>query len=64
MDQIFERKRREIVQKNEKNKKKTIKDLVHFNNFISDEVVEPRQKRLFNLVARNVKQEIINSHRQ
>ena len=45
------------------NKKKALKGLGNFNNFISDEVVEPRQKRLFCLAASNVKQEIINSYR-
>ena len=41
-----------------------MKGLVDFNNFIRDEVVKPRQKRSFNLVAHNFKQEIINSYPQ
>ena len=45
-----------------KTRKKAIKGLVDFNNFIRDEVVEPGQKRSFSLAARNVKQEIINSY--
>ena len=45
-----------------KTRKKTIKGLVDFNNFIRDEVVEPGQKRSFNLAARNLKQENINSY--
>ena len=56
----------QLKEKEEKNKKKTrkkaIKGLVDFNNFIRDEVVEPRQKRSFNLAASNVKQENINSY--
>ena len=49
--------------KNKKNIEKQEKNgLVDFNNFISDEVVEPGQKKLFNLAARNVKHEIINSY--
>ena len=47
-----------------KQEKKAIKDLVHFNNFIGDESVEPESKRLFNLAACNVKQEIISSYQQ
>ena len=41
----------------DKTRKKAIKGLVDFNNFIRDEIVEPGQKRSFNLAARNVKQE-------
>ena len=64
MDQKVKRERRkkEKTLKNQK-KKKAIKGLVDFNSFIRDEVVEPGQKRLFNLAAHNVKQEIINSYR-
>ena len=39
-----------------------MKGLVDFSNSIRDEIVEPGQKRLFSLAARNVKQEIINSY--
>ena len=65
MDQIVKRERRkkEKTLKNQERKKKAIKGLVDFNSFIRDEVVEPGQKRLFNLAAHNVKQEIINSYR-
>ena len=45
-----------------KQEKKSIKGPIDFNNFIRDEVVEPGQKRSFNLKACNVKQEIINSY--
>ena len=45
-----------------KQEKKAIKDLVHFNNFIMDVVIEPGQKRSLSLAARNVKREIINSY--
>ena len=64
MDQIVKRERRkkEKTLKNQE-KKKAIKGLVDFNSFIRDEVVGPGQKRLFNLAAHNVKQEIINSYR-
>ena len=64
MDQIVKRERRkkEKTLKNQE-KKKAIKGLVDFNRFLRDEVVEPGQKRLFNLAAHNVKQEIINSYR-
>ena len=49
--------------KNKKNIEKQEKNgLVDFNNFISDEVVEPGQKKSFSLAARNVKHEIINSY--
>ena len=48
--------------KNDKTRKKAIKGLVDFNNFIRDEVVEPGQKGSFSLAARNVKREIINSY--
>ena len=47
----------------DKTRKKAIKGLVDFNNFIRDEVVEPGQKRSSSLAAHNVKQEIINSYR-
>ena len=57
---------KEKIEKKEKNiektRKKAIKGLVDFNNFIRDDVVQPGQKRSFNLAARNVKQEIINSY--
>ena len=36
--------------------------MVDFNNLIRVKVVEPRQKRLFNVKALNVKQEIINKY--
>ena len=36
-----------------KTQKKATKGLVDFNNFLRDEVVEPDQKRLFNLEACN-----------
>ena len=41
--------------KNQKTRKKSLKILVDFNNFIRDEVVEPGQKKSFNLKARDVK---------
>ena len=40
---------------NQKTRKKSLKILVDFNNFIRDEVVEPGQKKSFNLKARDVK---------
>ena len=52
----------EKQEKIDKTRKKAIKVLVDFNNFIRDEVVEPGQKRSFDLAARNVKREIINSY--
>ena len=55
MDQIVERK---IV----KTRKKAIKGLVDFNNFIRNEVVESGQEKSFSLAACNVKREIINSY--
>ena len=63
MDQIVERERRKKEKKIDKTRKKAIKGLVDFNNFIRDEVVQPGQKRSFNLAACNVKQEIISSYR-
>ena len=51
--QIVERERRKKEKTLTKHKKKATKGLVDFNNFIRDEVVEPEQKRLFNLEARN-----------
>ena len=62
MDQIVERERRKKEKKIDKTRKKAIKGLVDFNNFIRDEVVEPRQKRSFSLAACNFKQEIINNY--
>ena len=62
IDWIVERKRRKKEKKIKKTRKKAIKGLVDFNNFIRDEVVEPGQKRSFNLAARNLKQENINSY--
>ena len=50
------------IKKNDKVRKKAIKGLVDFNNFIRDEVVEPGQKRSFSLAARDVKQDTINSY--
>ena len=47
---------------NEKTRKKTIKGLVNFLKFVIDDVVEPGKERWFNLAARNVKQDIINTH--
>ena len=41
------------MKKIEKTSKKAIKRLVDFNNFIRDDVVEPGQKRSFNLAACN-----------
>ena len=61
VDQLVERERRKKFKKIDKTRKKAIKCLVNFNNFIRDEVVEPGQKRSFNLATCNVKQEIINS---
>ena len=46
VDQIVERERRK-TNKHLAEKKKAIKGLVDFNNFIKDEVVEPGQKRSF-----------------
>ena len=61
--QIKQLKEKKEKKKNiEKTRKKAIKGLVDFNNFIRDEVVEPGQKRSFNLAARNLKQENINSY--
>ena len=62
VDQIVGRELRKKGKKIDKTRKKAIKCLVDFNNFIRDEVVEPRQKRSFNLATCNVKQEIINSY--
>ena len=52
----------EKQEKIDKTRKKAIKVLVDFNNFIRDEVVEPGQKRSFDLAACNVKREIISSY--
>ena len=41
----------EKKKKNEKIRKKAIKGLVDFNNFIRGEAVEPGQKRSFSLAA-------------
>ena len=63
IDQKIERERRKNEnKKNKKTRTKSIKGLVDFNNFIRDEVVEPGQKQSFDLKARDVKQEIINSY--
>ena len=62
VDQIVGRELRKKGKKIDKTRKKAIKCLADFNNFIRDEVVEPRQKRSFKLATCNVKQEIINSY--
>ena len=53
-----EKKGKKIV----KTRKKAIKGLVDFNNFIRNEVVESGQEKSFSLAACNVKREIINSY--
>ena len=55
VDQIVERERRKTNKHLAEKKKKAIKGLVDFNNFIKDEVVEPGQKRSFSLLADNFK---------
>ena len=62
MDQIVERERRKKGKKIVKTRKKAIKGLVDFNNFIRNEVVESGQEKSFSLAACNVKREIINSY--
>ena len=59
-----------IVKKEKKKKKvdkarkKAIKGLLDFNEFIRDKVVETGQQRSFILKAKDVKQEIIDSYRR
>ena len=48
----------------EKTREKATKGLINFNKFIKDDVVEPGQRRSFDLRVSNVKQEIINSYRR
>ena len=56
------KKKNKKLERERRKTKKAIKVLVDFNNFIRDAVVEPGQKRSFDLAARNVKREIINSY--
>ena len=60
------RKKEEKERKNkiEKTREKAIKGLIDFNKFIRDDIIEPGQRRSFDLKARNDKQEIIDSYRR
>ena len=54
-----EKKKRKKINKT---RKKAIKSLIDFSNFIKDEIAQTSQKGAFSLAARNVKQEITDSY--